>query len=53
MPGVAEERLHGDDVETAANLIRPGDREALAGGGKDATFFESGFQCCDFGFDAL
>jgi hypothetical protein len=31
-PGVAEKLLHGSDVETAADLVRPGDGEALAGG---------------------
>jgi hypothetical protein len=33
-PGIAEKLLHGSHVETAADLVRPRDGEALAGGGQ-------------------
>ena len=43
VPGLAEKLLHGSDVETAADLVRPRDGEALAGGGENAALFECGF----------
>jgi hypothetical protein len=52
-PGVAEERLHRGDVETAADLIRASDGEAFAGGGEQAAGFELFFVLFECGLDAF
>jgi hypothetical protein len=52
-PGVAEEGLHGGGVETAADLIRPGHGEVLAGGGKQAAAFELVLQRFDLRLGAF
>jgi hypothetical protein len=52
-PGVAEELLHGTDVEAAAHLVGPRDGEARAGGGEEAAGFEFVLQRFDFRFGAL
>ena len=52
-PGVAQECLHGGDVETATDLIRPGDRETFAGRREQAAAFELFLQRLAFGFRAF
>jgi hypothetical protein len=52
-PGVAEECFHRGDVETAADLIRASDGEAVAGGGEQAARFKFFFERFDFRFGAF
>jgi hypothetical protein len=52
-PGVAEESLDSGGIEPAADLIRPGDGEVLAGGGKQAARFELFLKGLHLGFGAF
>ena len=52
-PSVAQKGLHGADVETATDLIRPGDRETFAGRREQAAAFELFLQRLAFGFRAF
>jgi hypothetical protein len=45
--------LHRGNVEPAADLIRPGDREAFTGSGEETAAFEFFLQCPAFGLCAF
>ena len=50
---LAQKRFHGGDIEPAAELIRPGDGEVLAGGGEEAAVLELVLEGFHLGFMRL